>query len=146
MTFSERLRRLRKQMDMTQEEVAKNLNIVRSTYAYYETGKTSPDFNTVIRLAKLFNVTTDYLLDAEKTTAAPTLKDPTKTTYSPSSKKAVGTEWFLRESEQKLLIAFRYLDKEAQDAFLQEIEQSASDRYEQRHNQKKEKKPTEDTP
>ncbi|MDD2362193.1 MAG: helix-turn-helix transcriptional regulator [Oscillospiraceae bacterium] len=67
MTFGDRLRKLRKQLDMTQEQIAKKLNIVRSTYAYYETGKTFPDFDTVVRLAHLFNVTTDYLLDAEPT-------------------------------------------------------------------------------
>ena len=65
MRFCDRLREQRKRMDMTQEQVAKSLNIVRSTYAYYETGKTCPDFSTVVRLAHLFNVTTDYLLGAD---------------------------------------------------------------------------------
>ena len=136
MTFGDRLRKLRKQLDMTQEQVAKNLNIVRSTYAYYETGKTCPDFNTVIRLARLFNLTTDYLLNAEPTTT-PTFNDSSANTYTASSKKALGAEWSLRESEQKLLIAFRYLDKEFQNEFLKNIERAAAERYEQRRSQKK---------
>jgi transcriptional regulator with XRE-family HTH domain len=146
MTFGDRLRKLRKQLDMTQEQVAKNLNIVRSTYAYYETGKTCPDFNTVVRLARLFNVTTDYLLNAEPTTnpspsTPATLNDTSPNAYTPASKKAVGTEWSLRETEQKLLIAFRYLDKDAQNQILKDIERTAAERYEQRHNPKKEKEP-----
>lgn len=130
MTFGDRLRKLRKQQDLTQEQVAKNLNIVRSTYAYYETGKTSPDFNTVVRLARLFNVTTDYLLNAAPIN--PTLNDKTVNAYTTSTKKTLGTEWTLRESEQKLLIAFRYLDKGQQNEYLKSIERSASERYEQR--------------
>jgi transcriptional regulator with XRE-family HTH domain len=137
MTFGDRLRKLRKQQDLTQEQVAKNLNIVRSTYAYYETGKTCPDFNTVVRLARLFNVTTDYLLNAGPIN--PTFNDTTANAYTTSAKKALGTEWTLRESEQKLLIAFRYLDKDVQNEYLKSIERSAAERYEQRRNLKKEK-------
>lgn len=137
MTFGDRLRKLRKQQDLTQEQVAKNLNIVRSTYAYYETGKTCPDFNTVIRLARLFNVTTDFLLNADPVN--PTLNDSSQSAYTTSAKKALGSEWTLRESEQKLLIAFRYLDKEAQFEYLKNIERSAAERYEQRRSIKKEK-------
>jgi len=131
-TFGDRLRTLRKKHDMTQEQVAKKLNIVRSTYAYYETGKTSPDFNTVVRLARLFNVTTDYLLDADPVKPT-TLNDSSENTYSSDSKKALGAEWSLRESEQKLLIAVRYLDKETQKEFLKSIEKAAAERYEKRH-------------
>ena len=137
MTFGDRLRKLRKQTDLTQEQVAKNLNIVRSTYAYYETGKTCPDFSTVVRLAHLFNVTTDYLLDAE--IIAPTLQDSSMPAYTPSSQQALGNEWSLRESEQKLIIAFRYLEKQSQTAFLSTIEHAASEQYQQRRSQKRDK-------
>jgi transcriptional regulator with XRE-family HTH domain len=136
MTFGDRLRNLRKQHDLTQEQVAKKLNIVRSTYAYYETGKTSPDFNTVVRLARLFNVTTDYLLNAEPVNPT-TLSDISTSTYTPASKKTLGAEWSLRESEQKLLIAFRYLDKDTQKEFLKNIEKAAAERYEKRRKVKK---------
>ena len=135
MTFGDRLRKLRKQMDMTQDQVAKNLNIVRSTYAYYETGKTCPDFSTVVRLAHLFNVTTDYLLDAETDTQL--ARDTTKPGYETSVKQI--NEWSLRDSEQRLIVAFRYIDKNLQVEFLNEIEHTASEMYKQRHSQKKEK-------
>lgn len=137
MTFGDRLRKLRKQADMTQEQVAKNLNIVRSTYAYYETGKTSPDFNTVVRLARLFHVTTDYLLSDEESVFI--LKDPTASPYTPSPEKSAAPPYPLREAEMKLLTAFRYLDSTAQEDILGLVEQRAANLYEQRT--KKEKRP-----
>ena len=139
MKFGDRLRKLRKQNDMTQEQVAKNLNIVRSTYAYYETGKTCPDFTTVVRLAHLFNVTTDYLLDAEP--ANPVLNDTSVPAYTPSAQKSINSEWSLRESEQKMIIAFRYLDRETQANILNDIERMAAEQYEHRKNQRQIKKP-----
>lgn len=142
MKFGERLRKLRKQMDMTQEQVAKNLNIVRSTYAYYETGKTCPDFNTVVRLAHLFNVTTDYLLDADTTLNV--LHDSSTPAYMTSSQKNLGSEWSLRESEQKLIIAFRYLDRETQLSFLNKVEAAASEQYELRKNSRQNRKKKEE--
>lgn len=136
MALGERLRDLRKRYDMTQEQVANKLKIVRSTYAYYETGKTSPDFDTVVRLAHLFNVTTDYLLDADaKTTAV--LSDSSQSSYNAAEKDNIGCQWPLRESEQRLLIAYRYLDKNLQKDFLKDIEKKAAERYNQHRQQKK---------
>lgn len=136
MRFCDRLREQRKRMDMTQEQVAKSLNIVRSTYAYYETGKTCPDFATVIRLANLFNVTTDYLLGAEGT--LPRLSDSSaESEYKPNMNKAITGEWSLRESEQKLIMAFRYLNKEAQTAILAKVERAAAEQYELRRTLKR---------
>ncbi len=136
MRFCDRLREQRKRMDMTQEQVAKSLNIVRSTYAYYETGKTCPDFATVVRIAHLFNVTTDYLLDADA--PDPQLHD-SGNSYSASLQKAISGEWSLRESEQKLIMAFRFLNKDMQAEVLRLVERAASEQYEQRRIQRQKK-------
>lgn len=64
-SFAERLKRIRKDCDLTQKMVAEALGIGRSTYAYYETGKTSPDLQTLARLAALFRMSTDSLLGRE---------------------------------------------------------------------------------
>ena len=130
MTFGDRLRKLRKQHHMTQEQVAKSLNIVRSTYAYYETGKTRPDFNTVVRLAQLYNVTTDYLLDANSKVSQN--DNQAADNYNSSTKKNLVNQWHLRESEQKLIIAYRYLDKNMQKEFLEKIEKAAAQLYDGR--------------
>jgi DNA-binding XRE family transcriptional regulator len=58
--------RLRQLMDTppktTQETLAKALNITRQAVGNYKSGQSSPDFNTLVKIAKYFNVSTDWLL------------------------------------------------------------------------------------
>lgn len=60
--FSARLRTLRKQEHLTQQEVADTLRIHRTTYTKYETGVVAPDQQGLVQLAEMFHVTVDYLL------------------------------------------------------------------------------------
>lgn len=48
--------------DLTQRQVAEALKLDRSSYAYYETGKCQPSLDTLLKLADLYDVSTDYLL------------------------------------------------------------------------------------
>lgn len=57
-----RLKELRKSRKLTQEQLAKILNIKRATYAKYETGGNEPDFSTLLKIANFFEVSVDYLL------------------------------------------------------------------------------------
>jgi len=57
-----RFRDLREDMDMTQQELATQLNIRQSTLSQYENGQRQIPLNTLIQLALLFNTSTDYLL------------------------------------------------------------------------------------
>ena len=52
----------RKRLDLTQEELAEKLNISQKSISKYETGARKPSFETLTEMAKLFNVSTDYLL------------------------------------------------------------------------------------
>lgn len=61
------LKDLRKNRNLTQEDLAKELFTNNQSISNWETGLSEPDINTLIRLAKFFNVTTDYLLGLEKT-------------------------------------------------------------------------------
>lgn len=56
------LRALRTEKNMTQADVANALEIDRSTYTKYESGKSKPDSIMLQKIANLFNVSTDYLL------------------------------------------------------------------------------------
>ncbi|EFM10073.1 transcriptional regulator, XRE family [Paenibacillus curdlanolyticus YK9] len=61
MTFGERLKELREQRNMTQQDVAIAVNKSRTDIAGYETKGTSPNIETVRRLADLFKVSIDYM-------------------------------------------------------------------------------------
>lgn len=63
MSLSDNLKKLRNRLNLTQEQVSKDLNMNRATYAHYETGRREPDIQTLRLLSKYYNVTIDYLLD-----------------------------------------------------------------------------------
>ena len=69
------LRLLREKNGLTQKQVADMLNIDRSTYAYYESGKTRPDILTIAKLARLYRISTDFLLDVKPPTLQMELRD-----------------------------------------------------------------------
>lgn len=55
-------KKARKAVGLTQAEVSKQLNINRSTISTWEIGRSIPDPALLPKIAKLYNVTTDYLL------------------------------------------------------------------------------------
>lgn len=57
-----RLKELRLKNDKLQKDVANYLNISDVAYGYYEKGERQPNPDMLLKLAKYFNVTTDYLL------------------------------------------------------------------------------------
>lgn len=62
----ERIRKVRKEHNLTQEQLAKALNVSKSSIANYENGKTVPSMSTLIKLATIFNATMDELLGLEQ--------------------------------------------------------------------------------
>ena len=63
--LGKRINELRKSSGMTQEELGKKLGVVKSTISLWESDSSEPNHAATIALAKLFGVTTDYLLGAE---------------------------------------------------------------------------------
>lgn len=59
-----RLKELRLQKGLTQQQVANAIGKTYQAYSYYENGKRDPDTETLKLLADFFNVSTDYLLEA----------------------------------------------------------------------------------
>ena len=57
-----RIRDLREDADLTQQQVADYLHCSQSLYAYYESGKRNLPVDNLILLAKLYHVSTDYIL------------------------------------------------------------------------------------
>jgi len=60
--MSQRLKTLRKESGLSQLQVAEKLYVTRSAYANYEQGTRQPSTDIIIKLAELYNVSTDYLL------------------------------------------------------------------------------------
>lgn len=62
--FGTRLRVLREERKLTQQQVGDYANINRSTYSYYESGRTIPHLPTLIMIANLFGLRTSKLIAA----------------------------------------------------------------------------------
>jgi len=60
--IAERIKNLRMQCGMTQSDLAKRLNITRSSVNAWEMGISIPSTQFVVELAQLFRVSSDYLL------------------------------------------------------------------------------------
>lgn len=63
MNFSDKLRSLIEEQNLTQKRVANDLNIAPSTLGGYVQGTSEPDFQTLKNIADYFNVSADYLLN-----------------------------------------------------------------------------------
>lgn len=64
--FGERLKNLRIQNRMTQAVLAERLGVTKSVISAYETGLRMPSYETLIAIARIFKVSTDYLLGVKK--------------------------------------------------------------------------------
>ena len=58
-----RVKHLRQDNDFTQQHVANLLHISRSTYSAYENGANALPITTLINIAKIYNTSTDYILE-----------------------------------------------------------------------------------
>lgn len=63
--FSERIKELRSQRKLSQRELGRALNLSNASIAMYETGKRTPDIETLEAICDYFNVTMDYMLGKE---------------------------------------------------------------------------------
>ena len=95
MTFSEKLRMLIDEHELTQKELAKTLQIPASTLGGYVQGTSEPDFETLKMFVRYFHVSADYLLDLPED----------QTRYS---------------GENDLLRIFRALSSEQQELYLEQ--------------------------
>ena len=64
--FGKKLRNLRKKVGLTQANLAKKLGISPSTVGMYEQGRREPDSAMLIKIADLFDVSVDYLVNFKK--------------------------------------------------------------------------------
>ena len=62
-SFTEKLRGLREDNDLTQAEIARVLGTSQTMYARYERGANEMPIHHLVTLCKFYNVSADYLLD-----------------------------------------------------------------------------------
>ena len=67
MKYNERIREIREDHSLTQQKIADLLHIGQRTYADYESGKTRIPVDSLLILAKFYNVSMDYITGASNT-------------------------------------------------------------------------------
>lgn len=102
MGFAERLRMLRQQRGLSQQELAKKLGISGSAISMYERGERTPDFELLDLICDFFNVDTDYILG----------KEIGSTYYLDPEAAEMANELFHRPEMRVLFDASRKLTKE----------------------------------
>lgn len=63
--ISERIRELREQAGLSQSQLAKRLDVTRSSVNAWEMGLSAPTTQYIVSLTKLFHVSADYILGTE---------------------------------------------------------------------------------
>ncbi len=66
MNIGEKLYELRKGKNLSQEEVAEKLNVTRQTVSKWETNQSSPDFDKILPICELFEISTEELITGKK--------------------------------------------------------------------------------
>lgn len=66
MAIGNRLYNLRKEKNISQEELANALDVSRQTISKWETGESTPDFNKICPLCEYFGITTDELISGKQ--------------------------------------------------------------------------------
>lgn len=65
MTFDEKLKKLRKEQNLTQDDLAEKIFVTRTAISKWETGQGYPSIESLKLLAKLFNISIDELISDE---------------------------------------------------------------------------------
>src|SRR5690606_26065528 len=60
--LSRRLREMRRRSGLTQEDVARHLNVTRGAVGHWERGKNQPPYDILVKIARLHNTSTAYLV------------------------------------------------------------------------------------
>ena len=66
MEFGAKFKQLRIDNNLTQKQLAEKLGIKQTNISNWENDKTRPEYENLIKLAKIFDVTTDEILGIEK--------------------------------------------------------------------------------
>lgn len=107
--FGKHLRNLRKSnTNYNQEKIAELLGISRSTYTYYETGKTEPSQESLLKLCNILNVDFNTLLGVQDESVSAVASDSNILFKN------------LSPDEEMLILAYRNASKEGKNSMLRQ--------------------------
>ena len=126
MKISEKLKLYRVKNNFTQTQIAAALGIDRSTYSYYELGKTVPSVGMLSKIAKIFNTDVFDLLEGEQTVEH---MNTSGSSYSAAGEKNFSSAT-LSGAEKELVILFRQLDESSKNELIKRAETLKEKQYE----------------
>lgn len=127
--LGKKLKYYRENCELSQQQVANTLNIDRSTYTYYETGKTTPSASTLLKLSKIFNVPCAVFLESinQELNLNSKVADSIDEMFYDGEDDVITADdriYGLSKEEKELVISYRVLDavkKEKFDEFLRNL-------------------------
>ena len=117
-SLGEKLLRLRKEMKMTQDDVAKILGMSRTSFSKYENGNSAPPLHVLRKIAAIYNVGLEYLIFDENTSIR--LNDSQSEDENTSS-VPVSKITELRPVEKQIIGKYRILTDEEKKQFLEKL-------------------------
>ena len=117
-SLGEKLLRLRKEMKMTQDDVAKILGMSRTSFSKYENGNSAPPLQVLRKIAAIYNVGLEYLIFDENTSIR--LNDSQSEDENTSS-VPVSKITELRPVEKQIIGKYRILTDEEKKQFLEKL-------------------------
>ncbi|MEG2822722.1 MAG: helix-turn-helix domain-containing protein, partial [Lachnospiraceae bacterium] len=123
MNLGENLRELRTLKGLKQSSITTVLNISQSAYSLYELGKREPTFDTLIKIAEFFDVSTDYLLGLSTSTAHSVSSTNLKPLFSDEELEVLEYYRALDKTNQRWIVGQMIdLDKKAKETDILNLE------------------------
>lgn len=121
--LSDKLRDLRKNRNLTQTDVGNYLNMSRQGYAHYENGHRTPDYEILIRLAELYHVSLDELVNKEEIPMelTPLFEESPYIVKGRGKIKKGKLTLILNETEWKMIQLYRKLNEKEQSILLDHL-------------------------
>ena len=120
--LSEQLKIIRKANKFTQQGLADAIGIERSTYASYETGRNKPDVILLSKIAKVFDVSSDFILEID-TTVPLNVEDIPVQYKKKSGNQLVST---LSKEEKSVLAKYRLLSDDKKTELVDFLEKNTA--------------------
>lgn len=115
--LANRLKIYRKNMGLTQQQVADIIGVRRSSYSYYEIGKSRPKLEAMNKLAKLYNTSVDELMsDTDSINSE-------ENDYVTSTEQGIDEKFYnLSDLEKVLVLKFRLMNGKQKAELLDQID------------------------